>query len=102
MKKPNNTTFTCVGINNAISILRSKRFTITNIDLLKNGRAEREKQLTALMSSMPVNHCEKNVFFLRYSQSKAQGIAITFSGNLLENDIPVSYTHLTLPTNREV
>ena len=88
MKKPNNTTFTCVGINNAISILRSKRFTVTNIDLLKNGRAEREKQLTALMNSMPVNHCEKNVFSHKYSQGKAQGIAITFSGTIFENDIP--------------
>ena len=88
MKKPNNTTFTCVGINNAISILRSKRFTVTNIDLLKNGRAEREEKLTELMNSMPVNHCEKNVFSHKYSQGKAQGIAITFSGIVFENNIP--------------
>ena len=88
MKKPNNTTFTCVGINNAISILRSKRFTVTNIDLLKNGRAEREGQLASLLNSMPVNHCEKNVFSLKYSQGRAQGIAITFSGTVFENDIP--------------
>ena len=34
-----------------------------------------------------------------FDPSKIQAIEITYNGT---NTIPVSYTHLTLPTNREV
>ena len=41
MQTLNNQTFTCVGINNTISVIRSKRFKVEKILIIKNSKAEK-------------------------------------------------------------
>ena len=45
MRKSNRQTFTCVGINSTISIIRSKRFQIEKVLMLKNSQAEKNQSL---------------------------------------------------------
>ena len=90
MKKPIKNTFTLVGINNALSVLRSKRYTITQLDLLKDGRASKENELMKILNNTQIdkNIYDKKVFHSKYANTKSQGIAITFSGDVIKKDIP--------------
>ena len=90
MKKPIKNTFTLVGINNTLSVLRSKRYTITQLDLLKDGRASKENELMKILNNTQIdkNIYDKKVFHSKYANTKSQGIAITFSGDVTKKDIP--------------
>ena len=55
MKKRIKNIFTIVGINNALSVLRSKKFTITKLDILKNGRASKEDELMKIFHTNVVS-----------------------------------------------
>ena len=90
MKKPIENTFTLVGINNTLSVLRSKRYTITQLDLLKDGRASKENELMKILNNTQIdkNIYDKKVFHSKYANTKSQGIAITFSGDVTKKDIP--------------
>ena len=83
MKKTNNNTFTLFGLNNSIAILRSKTFTIVNIDLMENSRALKEKKIELLIQSKKINKMKKNQFIQNYPEKRSQGIAITFSGDII-------------------
>ena len=91
MKKTNNNTFTLFGLNNSIAILRSKTFTIVNIDLMENSRALKEKKIELLIQSKKINKMKKNQFIQKYPGKRSQGIAITFSGNIIRKEIPSFY-----------
>ena len=90
MKKPIKNTFTLVGINNTLSVLRSKRYTIIQLDLLKDGRASKENELMKILNNTQIdkNIYDKKVFHSKYANTKSQGIAITFSGDVTKKDIP--------------
>ena len=90
MKKPIKNTFTLVGINNTLSVLRSKRYTITQLDLLKDGRASKENELMKILNNTQIdkNIYDKKTFHSKYANTKAQGIAITFSGDVTKKEIP--------------
>ena len=90
MKKPIKNIFTLVGINNTLSVLRSKRYTITQLDLLKDGRASKENELMKILNNTQIdkNIYDKKVFHSKYANTKSQGIAITFSGDVTKKDIP--------------
>tara|TARA_B100000749_G_scaffold247725_1_gene211301 strand:+ start:881 stop:1036 length:156 start_codon:yes stop_codon:yes gene_type:complete len=45
MKSHQKTQFTIYGINNTVAILESKRFTVSKIDIVRNGRAEKDDYL---------------------------------------------------------
>ena len=91
MKKINNNTFTLFGINNSIAILKSKKFNIINIDLMENSRALKEKKIELLIQSKKINKMKKNQFIQKYPGKRSQGIAITFSGNIIRKEIPSFY-----------
>lgn len=91
MKKTNNNTFTLFGLNNSIAILRSKTFTIVNIDLMENSRALKEKKIELLIQSKKINKMKKNQFIQKYPGKRSQGIAITFSGDIIRKEIPSFY-----------
>lgn len=91
MKKTNNNTFTLFGLNNSIAILRSKTFRIVNIDLMENSRALKEKKIELLIQSKKINKMKKNQFIQKYPGKRSQGIAITFSGNIIRKEIPSFY-----------
>lgn len=91
MKKTNNNTFTLFGLNNSIAILRSKTFRIVNIDLMENSRVLKEKKIELLIQSKKINKMKKNQFIQKYPGKRSQGIAITFSGNIIRKEIPSFY-----------
>ena len=91
MKKTNNNTFTLYGLNNSIAILRSKTFRIINIDLMENSRALKEKKIELLIQSKKINKMKKNQFIQKYPGKRSQGIAITFSGDIIRKEIPSFY-----------
>ena len=91
MKKTNNNTFTLFGLNNSIAILRSKTFRIVNIDLMENSRALKEKKIELLIQSKKINKMKKNQFIQKYPGKRSQGIAITFSGDIIRKEIPSFY-----------
>ncbi len=43
MRKSNRQTFTCVGINSTISIIKSKRFQIEKVLIIRNSQAGKRK-----------------------------------------------------------
>ena len=90
MKKPIKNIFTLVGINNTLSVLRSNRYTIIQLDLLKDGRASKENELMKILNNTQIdkNIYDKKVFHSKYANTKSQGIAITFSGDVTKKDIP--------------
>ena len=87
MDKSTRQTFTCVGINNTISILKSKRFHIEKILILRNSKAEKHKMLNIALQSVSLNIIKKVNDIKQSASFKTQGISITFSGRLIYNEI---------------
>lgn len=90
MKKNNKNLFTLVGINGASAVLSSDRFNIVHIDILSNGLAEKNPSLMDLVYSSNVKprFYDKSGFFQKYPEKRTQGVAVTFSGNLVLQDLP--------------
>ena len=90
MNKSIKQTFTCVGINNVIPIIQSKKFQIVEVLILKNSKAEKDKKLNDILKFYGLNKIKK-VNDIKGSQSfKTQGVSITFSGKLIYKEILVS------------
>ena len=83
MRKSNRQTFTCVGINSTISIIKSKRFQIEKVLILKNSQAEKNQSLSKALKRVEPNLIKKINDKKFASRFKTQGVAITFSGDLI-------------------
>ena len=83
MRKSNLQTFTCVGINSTISIIKSKRFQIEKVLILKNSQAEKNQSLSKVLKMVEPNLVRKVNHKKLPSRFKTQGVAITFSGDLI-------------------
>ena len=90
MNKSIKQTFTCVGINNVIPIIQSKKFHIVEVLILKNSKAEKDKKLNDTLKSYGLNKIKKVNDIKRSQSFKTQGVSITFSGKLIYNEILVS------------
>ena len=88
MRTFNNKTFTCVGINNTISIIRSKRFQIEKVLIIKDSKASKNKRLNNALNSINRGLIQKVSDKKLSSSFKTQGVSITFSGNLIFDEIP--------------
>ena len=90
MNKKNKNSFTILGINGAKSILQTERFHSINIDILIGGPAEKSKSLMEMIFSSNLKHrfYEKKGFFQKYSEGRSQGIAVTFSGHIVSQELP--------------
>ncbi len=83
MQKSNSQTFTCVGINNTISIIKSKRFQIKKLLIIRNSQAEKNQKLNKILKTVQSNLIRKVNDKKLSSRFKTQGVAITFSGDLI-------------------
>ncbi len=83
MRKSNSQTFTCVGINNTISIIKSKRFQIKKLLIIRNSQAEKNQKLNKALKTVQSNLIKKVNDKKLSSRFKTQGVAITFSGDLI-------------------
>ena len=83
MQKSNSQTFTCVGINNTISIINSKRFQIKKLLIIRNSQAEKNQKLNKALKIVESNLIRKVNDKKLSSRFKTQGVAITFSGDLI-------------------
>ena len=77
----NNKTFTCVGINNTISIIRSKRFQIEKVLIIKDSKANKNQRLNNALNSINKGLIQKVSDKKLSSSFKTQGVSITFSVN---------------------
>ena len=90
MDKSKKQTFTCVGINNAIPIIESKKFHIEEVLIIRNSKAEKDKNLNRILKLYGFDKIKK-VNDLKGSRSfKTQGVSITFSGQLIYDEISIS------------
>ena len=83
MRKSNRQTFTCVGINSTVSIIKSKRFQIEKVLIIRNSQAEKNKSLSKALKMVEPNLIRKVSDKKFASRFKTQGVAITFSGDLI-------------------
>ncbi len=90
MKNHQKTQFTIYGINNSIAILESKRFTVSKIDIVRNGRAEKDDYLMHLVSKLTFQpkFYAKPGFFQKYPEGRTQGIAVVIDGRIAKNELP--------------
>ena len=84
----NNKTFTCVGINNTISIIRSKRFQIEKVLITKNSKADKDQKLNNALNSINRSLVQEVSDKKLSSNFKTQGVSITFHGDLVFNETP--------------
>ena len=89
MKNHQKAQFTIYGMNNTIAILESKRFTISKIDIVKNGRAEKDDFLMHLVSKLALQpkFYDKRGFFQKYPDGRNQGIAVVIDGRIIKNEL---------------
>ena len=83
----NNKTFTCVGINNTIALIKSNRFRIEKVLLIKNSKAYRDRGLNKALCSINRGLIQKVSNKEISSNFKTQGVSITFSGDLIFDKI---------------
>jgi len=83
MRKSNRQTFTCVGINSTISIIKSKRFQIEKVLIIGDSQAEKNQSLRTVLKMVKPNLIRKVNHKKLPSRFKTQGVAITFSGDLI-------------------
>jgi len=86
MRKSNRQTFTCVGINSTISIIKSKRFQIEKVLIIRNSQAEKNQSLSKVLKRVEPNLIRKVNDKQLPSRFKTQGVAITFFGDLILNE----------------
>ena len=86
MRKLNRQTFTCVGINSTISIIKSKRFQIEKVLIIGNSQAEKNQSLSKVLKMVEPNLIRKVNHKKLPSRFKTQGVAITFFGDLILNE----------------
>ena len=65
MHRYNNKTFTCVGINNTISIIRSKRFQIEKVLIIKGGKADKDQRINNAINLIKKEDYSKAVRILK-------------------------------------
>ena len=83
MRKSNRQTFTCVGMNSTISIIKSKRFQIEKVLIIRNSQAEKNQSLSRVLKIVEPNLIRKVNDKKLASRFKTQGVLITFSGDLI-------------------
>ena len=88
MQTFNNKTFTCVGINNTISIIRSKRFQIEKVLIIKNSKAEKDRRLNNTLNLINRSLIQEVNDKKSLSNFKTQGVSITFYGDLIFDETP--------------
>mgnify|MGYP001400546371 CR=1 FL=1 len=86
MQTFNNKTFNCVGINNTISILRSNRFQIVKVLIIKNSKADKDRGLNSALNLINRDLVQKVSDKKLLSNFKTQGVSITFSGDLISDE----------------
>ncbi len=89
MKKVHSNSFTLLGLNNTIAVLKSDKFQIHIIDILENGRADKNIELQSLIKNKKYNLMNKKQFNQKHSGGRSQGVAIYFSGEIIKKDLPV-------------
>jgi len=87
MQTFNNKTFTCVGINNTISIIRSKRFQIRKVLIIKNSKADKHRALNSTLNLINRSLIQRVSGKKSLSNFKTQGVSITFSGDLIFDEV---------------
>ena len=87
MQTFNNKTFTCVGINNTISIIRSKRFQIRKVLIIKNSKADKDRELNSTLNLINRSLIQRVSGKKSLSNFKTQGVSITFSGDLIFDEV---------------
>lgn len=90
MKKINSNQFTLYGINSTICVLDCNSFEISSIDILKDGRAEKNNLLMKKISRQSIvpTFYKKQSFYNKYPDIRSQGIVISFYGHLITKEIP--------------
>lgn len=88
MKKVYTNSFTLLGLNNTIAVLKSNSFQIHEIDILENGLANKNINLQNLIKNKKYNLMNKKQFNQKYSAGRSQGVAIYFSGEIIKKDLP--------------
>ena len=75
-------TYTVYGLNSAKQVLKADRFEITAIDIHKNGPAEKDPVISALLEETAVapRSWGKEKFTSEYKGYRTQGIAVSFKG----------------------
>ena len=86
MQKSNSKTFTCVGVNSTISIIKSNRFRIEKVLIIRNSKAEKDQKLNRALKAVKPNFIRKVNDRKLSSRFKTQGVAVTFSGDLILNE----------------
>jgi len=89
MKKVYTNSFTLLGLNNTIAVLKSNSFQIHEIDILENSLANKNINLQNLIKNKKYNLMNKKQFNQKYSTGRSQGVAIYFSGEIIKKDLPV-------------
>ena len=87
MQTFDNKTFTCVGINNTISIIRSKRFQIRKVLIIKNSKADKDRALNSTLNLINRSLIQRVSGKKSLSNFKTQGVSITFSGDLIFDEV---------------
>ena len=90
MKKQKHNVHRVFGLNNTFAVLASKRFVIHQVELLKNGRAEKSDKLMNLIEKRgyPCQNYKKQDFLKMYGDVRSQGVAVKFTGIILESGLP--------------
>jgi 23S rRNA (guanosine2251-2'-O)-methyltransferase len=88
MKHRHTNSFTLVGLNSTIAVLRSNSYTINKIEILKNSRAYKSIELKNLIKDQKVILMDKSQFKQKYSEGRSQGVSINFSGKIIKKDLP--------------
>ena len=85
--KNNNNNYFIYGLNNSISLLISKKYTITSIVIMKNSIAESNEIISKyLQENKPITTTlSKRDFLSKHDYKHTQGVLIFFSGKLLKN-----------------
>ena len=90
MKKINSNQFTVYGINSAICVIESGSLDIASIDILKDSRVDKNQSLMKKISRLSITpqFYKKDSFYQKYPDVRAQGIVVSFYGDVLKKDIP--------------
>ena len=83
----NNTEYSIYGLNNALSLLTSKKYIINQIIIMRGGIAESDSKINEYLklSNHQIYYLNKKDFLSKYKNKHSQGIIINFSANIIKD-----------------
>ena len=82
------------GLNNSLSVIKSNKYFIDSVKIMRNSIADDNKTLKSILNDIDckIEYLDKKNFISQFNYKHTQGVIVFFSGNLLSDFEIIEFT----------